>query len=182
MRIITGSAKGARLETPEGDSTRPTSERAKEGIFSMLQFDIEGRSVLDLFGGSGQLALEALSRGAENALIVDSDAAACEIIKRNAKKTRLFEKTTVLCSDYKSVLRNLAGKRSFGLIFLDPPYRSGYLPDALRRLGEGGLIADGGFVICESDLDDPLSCPGCSLYKQASYGRLRFTVLRKDCP
>lgn len=90
MRIITGTARGVKLETLDGETTRPTSERAKEAVFSMLQFDIENRSVLDLFGGSGQLALEALSRGAEKAFISDSDQSACEVIKRNAKKNKAF--------------------------------------------------------------------------------------------
>lgn len=92
MRIITGSARGTRLETMEGELTRPTAEKVKEALFSMIQFDIDGRRVLDLFGGSGQLGLEALSRGAASATFVDSNRDATEIIKRNAKKTKLFEK------------------------------------------------------------------------------------------
>ena len=87
MRIITGKAKGIRLKTLEGEATRPTSERAKEAVFSMIQFEIEGRTVLDLFGGSGQLALEALSRGASSAIVSDASKAAVDVIRKNAEKT-----------------------------------------------------------------------------------------------
>ena len=92
MRIITGSAKGTRLETLDGEMTRPTSERVKEAIFSMIQFDVEGKRILDLFGGSGQLGLEALSRGADIATFVDSSRDAAELIKRNAQKAKLFDR------------------------------------------------------------------------------------------
>ena len=147
----------------------------------MLQFDIENRSVLDLFGGSGQLALEALSRGAEKAFISDSDQSACEVIKRNAKKTKLFDRTRVVCSDCRAVIRNLSGREKFGLIFLDPPYKSGLVPEMLEKLEKGGLVAEGGLIVCESDAEQPFSLPGYELKKHAKYGRAYVTVLRKAC-
>ena len=119
MRIITGSARGAKLETLEGLETRPTSERVKEAVFSMIQFEVEGRQVLDLFGGSGQMALEALSRGAEKATIVDNNPQAVNVIKKNAKHTGLYEKTVVLNSDFRSFIRGNKGKMAFDIIFLD---------------------------------------------------------------
>ncbi|MBE6636592.1 MAG: 16S rRNA (guanine(966)-N(2))-methyltransferase RsmD [Ruminococcaceae bacterium] len=180
MRIITGSAKGARLETLEGETTRPTAERTKEAVFSILQFDLEGRRVLDLFGGSGQLALEALSRGAASAYIADADPAACEVIKRNARKTKLFDRMTLLCTDFKSVLRNLSGKQTFHLVFLDPPYQSGYLPTALKLLSDYGLVTEGGYVVCETESPEPLSCPGMSLFRHSKYGRAYITILEKE--
>lgn len=180
MRIITGTAKGTRLEAPAGENTRPTAERTKEAVFSMLQFDLEGRTVLDLFAGSGQLALEALSRGAANAYLCDSDAAACEIIKRNAQRTKLFSKVRLVCSDYKTVLRNLSNKEIFHIVFLDPPYRSGCLEDCLKRLNDGALVCPGGYVICETDSPEPLSAPGFSLFRHAKYGKAYVTVLTKD--
>lgn len=180
MRIITGIARGTKLETLEGEITRPTSERAKEAVFSMLQFDIENRNVLDLFGGSGQLALEALSRGAEKAFIADSDPNACEVIKRNAKKSRLFDKTRVVCSDCRAVIRNLSGREKFSLIFLDPPYKSGLIPEMLDKLEKGGLVSDGGLVICESDSEQPFSQSGYEMLKHAKYGKAYITVLRKE--
>ena len=124
MRIITGSARGTRLETPEGLDTRPTAERVKEALFSMIQFEIDGKRVLDLFGGSGQLGLEALSRGAWKATFVDASKEAVETIKTNAKKTKLFDRCVILNTDYKAFIRGAAGKERFDIIFLDPPYAS----------------------------------------------------------
>ena len=100
MKIITGIARGMNLETLEGDATRPTSQRVKEAVFSMIQFDIEGASVLDLFAGSGQLGLEALSRGAKKATFSDSSRDAVDIVMRNAKKSRLFDKCRISTCTY----------------------------------------------------------------------------------
>ena len=133
MRIITGKARGTNLYTLPGSTTRPTADRVKEAVFSMLQFDIEGRSVLDLFGGSGQLALEALSRGARDAVIADSQRGAIDIIKKNAEKTKLSSGCTIMLSDWKETLRRLSGKK-FDIVFLDPPYSSGLIPDVLKEL------------------------------------------------
>ena len=107
MRIITGRAKGIKLDTLKGDNTRPTSERAKEAVFSMLQFDIEGRVVLDLFSGSGQMGLEALSRGASRAYLIDRGKGACDIIKKNVEKSRLNDGCFVLCEDSISFLKTI---------------------------------------------------------------------------
>lgn len=180
MRIITGTARGVKLLTLEGETTRPTSERAKQAVFNTLQFEIEHRKVLDLFGGSGQLALEALSRGADSAFVCESDPSAFEIIKANAKKTRLFEKMRLVNTDYKAALRSLAGKEAFHLIFLDPPYQSEFLSDALRRIDEGGLLTEGGYVICESDRSEPYSLPDTVLYRHAKYGKAYITILYKE--
>ncbi len=179
MRIITGSARGTKLETLEGENTRPTSERAKMAIFNTLQFDIEGRKVLDLFGGSGQMALEALSRGAANAFICDADNAAFEIIKRNARKTKLFDKVRLVCTDYKSALRSLSGKEKFNIIFLDPPYAADYLENALKKIAEGDMLEYGGYIVCESDKAEPFVCEGTTLYKHAKYGKAYITILEK---
>ncbi len=180
MRIITGSAKGARLETLEGEATRPTAERTKQAVFNILQFDVEGHKVLDLFGGSGQMALEALSRGAESAYIADVNPEACEIIKRNARKTKLFEKVRLVTNDYKSVLRNLAGRETFHLIFLDPPYHSNYLEDAVKGIVRGNLLAEGGYLVCESDKAEPVTAEGLSVFRHSKYGRAYITILEKE--
>ena len=105
MRIITGRARGIRLDTLEGEMTRPTTERAKEAIFSRLQFEVEGRRVLDLFAGSGQMGLEALSRGATHAVMVDQSKEAIAIIRKNAERTRLADDCTIVCSDFSDFLR-----------------------------------------------------------------------------
>ncbi len=151
MRIITGSARGVRLETLPGDDvTRPTTERAKQAIFSAIQFEVEGRRVLDLFGGSGQMGLEALSRGAASCMFVDSSEDAIAIIKRNAQKTRLYDRARYLISDYRNYLRKARGRETFDLVFLDPPYAMRALPEALTRLLEGELVSPRCLFVCES--------------------------------
>ena len=156
MRVITGSARGTKLATLEGEATRPTTDRVKEALFSMIQFDIEGRAVLDLFGGSGQLAIEALSRGAARATIIDQSRDAVNVIIDNAKKTHLFEKCRISAADYASFIRGAAGREKYDIVFLDPPYDSGLLPASLEALHKADLYADGAYIVCETDCDIPV--------------------------
>ena len=149
MRIITGRAKGALLETLPGLETRPTAERVKEALFSMIQFDIEGRRVLDLFAGSGQLGLEALSRGAAHATFIDSSREAVDVILKNAAKARLRESARVSSMDFSAFLKSASDE--YDIIFLDPPYNTSMMSDALRLIAERGLLRDGGFIVCETD-------------------------------
>ena len=151
MRIITGTARGIKLTTLEGETTRPTAERVKEAVFSMIQFEIEGRAVLDLFAGSGQLALEALSRGAARATIIDASREASNVIMDNAKKTRLFDRCRISCADYASFIRGAAHREQYDIVFLDPPYAAGLIPEALRKLAQGDLYAPGAVIVCETD-------------------------------
>ena len=176
MRIITGTARGTRLETPDGLETRPTAERVKEAIFSMLQFELEGREVLDAFGGSGQMALEALSRGAGKATILDQSADAVRVIRKNAQKTKLYEKTVILQSDARAFLRAAAG-RKFDIVFLDPPYQSDLTETLLKKLTEGDFLRANAVVICESDRPEPFEAEGLTLRRHAKYGRVYVTVL-----
>ena len=148
MHIITGSARGVRLETLKGEQTRPTSERAKEAIFSMLQFGLEGRRVLDLFSGSGQMGLEALSRGAAAAVLVDKGKDAVGVITRNAGKTKLADRARIVTSDALSYLSRCTDG-PFHLVFLDPPYAAGLLPCVLRTLLEKRLLTPGATVVAE---------------------------------
>lgn len=184
MRIITGKARGVRLETKEGDSTRPTSERAKEAVFSMLQFEIEDRRVLDLFAGSGQLGLEAVSRGAKSAVLVDSSREAADVIQRNANKTRLAPDCEVFCSDASAFLRSCRGKRRFDLVFLDPPYALGLIPGALRQMTKYGLLPAGSTVVCESAAEgdvfggDERLQSFFEVLRAVRYGAAFVTVLR----
>lgn len=150
MRIITGKARGVRLAAPAGETTRPTSERAKEAVFSMLQFDMMNARVLDLFAGSGQMGLEALSRGAANAVFCDTSKDAIGAIRSNAEKTRLTPACEIFQSDFLSLLRSFQGKRRFDVVFLDPPYAMGVLPTVLERLLEWGLLEVGAKIVCES--------------------------------
>lgn len=156
MRIITGTAKGVHLETLPGDDvTRPTAERAKEAVFSTIQFDVEGRRVLDLFAGSGQMGLEALSRGAKSAMFVDASDAAIATVKRNAQKTKLFDRAKYLISDYRNYMRKARGGEPFSLVFLDPPYALRAVPEALARLLDYGLVTPDCIFVCESAEPDP---------------------------
>ena len=172
MRIITGTAKGTKLFTLEGDATRPTSERAKEALFSMIQFEIEGRRVLDLFAGSGQLGLEALSRGAAYCMFTDASADA------------ITEQTKTLITDYRSFLRKSAGREGFDIIFLDPPYASGALIDALLRLSRTKLMRRGCLLVCESENEDtrifekePKLAEMYTSVRQNGYGRVHIELL-----
>ncbi len=180
MRIITGKAKGRRLITLEGEATRPTSEKVKEAVFSMLQFELEGRRALDLFGGSGQLALEALSRGAREAVAVDESREAVAIIRQNAERTGLGENLRVAQSSAKDYLRSAAGKEKFDVVFLDPPYaRFDLLGDSLERLIAGDLLAKRALVVCETDRKDPVVFKGLKVLRHNKYGRVFITLLVK---
>ena len=171
MRVITGSARGAKLKTLEGLATRPTSDRVKEAIFNIIQFDIQGRRVLDLFGGSGQLASEALSRGADYAVIVDQSAEAVKVIKDNLKKTKFDQQASVFQMDY---LRYLSTAREkFDLIFLDPPYAEKSLENALQKISEIDILSEGGIIICERPKDKvmPPEVGGLLCSRDYNYGK-----------
>ncbi|MEE0970701.1 MAG: 16S rRNA (guanine(966)-N(2))-methyltransferase RsmD [Clostridia bacterium] len=161
MRIITGKARGIRLLTLEGDNTRPTSERTKEAVFSMIQFEIEGRRVLDLFAGSGQMGLESLSRGANAAVMVDHAKNAVSVIKQNIAKTKL-EGASVICADSLEYLRGEGRKRDesakFDIVFLDPPYGEKLIPRSLELLLSGRLIKRTALIVCESRSNDDVFC------------------------
>ena len=154
MRIITGSARGIALETLPGEETRPTAERVKEALFSMIQFDLEGRRVLDLFAGSGQLGLEALSRGASHATFIDSSRDAADTVLKNAAKTRLKERARVAVMDFASYLKNGKFTEPFDIIFLDPPYNTPCMTEALGLILSSGALREGGTIVCETDTEN----------------------------
>ncbi len=180
MRIITGKARGVRLTTLAGEDTRPTAERVKEAAFSAIQFNIEGRRVLDLFGGSGQMALEALSRGAGSAVVVDNNKKAAEVIRANAMKANMLDDCRVICADWRDYLKNTANKDSFDLVFLDPPYKDGFLDEVIKRVSAAGLLADGCILVCESaEGGIPLPPDGYSA-KLYRYGKTYITILKSE--
>ena len=176
MRIITGKAKGCRLETLSGLDTRPTVERVKEGIFSAISFEIEGRRVLDLFAGSGQMGLEALSRGAASCVFVDRSRDAVQVIRRNMATARLAENAVVLCSEAEAYLQHC--RERFGLVFLDPPYDAELLVPCLERLSD--LVEKGGAVLCESDRQTelPETVGNLCLERSYRYGRVAVRLYR----
>ena len=170
MRIITGTARGTKLLSPEGITTRPTSERAKEAVFSVLAFDVPGRRVLDLFAGSGQLALEALSRGAQSAVLVDSAASATDVIRKNVVKTHMEQKASVVRMDCLSYLKSARPDQPFDLIFIDPPYIKRLVPDMLTMITERGLASQRAIFVCESEEED--------VFEGNEALRAKFTVRR----
>ena len=178
MRVITGSARGMVLRTLEGNDVRPTTDKVKEALFSAIQFEIEGRRILDLFAGSGQLGIEALSRGAESAVFVDADKNAVKIVKENLAKTKLDFKATVAQTD--SIAFITMTDRIFDIAFVDPPYETGLLQKALSKVGEH--IAEGGLVVCEYPFGEELEDAYGDLVRQKEYkyGKTAVTVYRKE--
>lgn len=180
MRIITGRARGVHLRTLEGENTRPTIERVKESVFSMLQFELEGRLVLDLFSGSGQMGLEAVSRGAAKAVLVDSSKDAVRIIQENAQKTGLAELCQIVRSDAIDYLQR--SRERFDIVFLDPPYASELYALVLRALIERRLLKPTSIVVFESDREDvleadPVLLERFSIRKATRYGKVVLTLL-----
>lgn len=168
--------------TLEGETTRPTSERVKESLFSMIQFDLADTWVLDLFGGSGQLGLEAVSRGAEKAHIIDRSPEAVDIIRRNAKKTHLDGRCRIFNMDSLEYLKTSKGLYKFDFVFLDPPYDSGLLKQALALLPDSGLLADGAWIFAEDGKGDVFGgdaelASRYNVEKSSRYGHIHVTVL-----
>ena len=181
MRIITGTSRGTRLESLPGNDTRPTSERVKEAIFSSLQFDLQGRRVLDLFAGSGQMGLEALSRGADTCMFIDASREAMAYIKKNAEKTRLFDRSKFLVSDFRTYIGKATGQ--FDLVFIDPPYALSVVGDAIRRLIEKDLLAPDAIIVAESGNDDIFGGEipaGIQVVKSARYSISYVHILRYE--
>ena len=171
MRVIGGTARGRRLIDPRGEGIRPTSDMVKESVFNIIQFDIEGRSVLDLFAGTGQLGVEALSRGARNCMFVDSDHSAVKLIWENLKLCGFTERAYVYARDALSYLK---GNGKFDLILLDPPYDTDLASKAIQRIIEFDKLNDNGIIISETraDASAPVVRPPYSLQKEYRYGKV----------
>ena len=171
MRVITGSARGRRLVTLEGDDVRPTTDIVKEALFSIIQFEIEGRNVLDLFGGCGQLAIEALSRGAKSATIVDLSKKSVEVIKKNVNTTGFTNNAFVVNSDAVSFLSRTREK-------FDPPYSKGLIEKAFAKLPD--VMNEGGVIICEAPFTDelPEAAGDFVLQKKYRYGKTGLFLYR----
>ncbi len=180
MRVITGSARGCRLGELPGQDTRPTTDRVKESVFNILQFDIEGRRVLDLFAGTGQLGIECLSRGAESCVFVDQSQAATALVRRNLRHTGLERRSQVIQSEAGQFLA--ACRQTFHLIFLDPPYAGDLLGNTIKKIAAVDILADNGIMVCESPVDKTL--PGLPVPyhrgKEYRYGKIKITLYRKD--
>ena len=179
MRVITGKARGVQLKTPEGLTTRPTSDRVKEALFSIIQFEIPGARVLDLFGGTGQLGIEALSRGAKSATFVDAGEPACRLIRENLRRTKLEADGKVVRSDYMDYLKRC--REEYDIIFLDPPYAEVFLENSLKQIAEIDILRSGGIIVAERPVGKelPWEFEGFTRSKDYKYGNTLLTLYRK---
>ena len=177
MRVITGIARGKRLKTLDGNDVRPTTDKVKEGIFSAIQFDIEGRRFLDMFAGSGQMGIEALSRGAESAVFVDSSPAAIKVCTENVTSTGFADVSKIVKRDSVGYVSNTP--ETFDIAFLDPPYEAGILIKALEAVSK--KMSDYGIIICEhpTEIELPEAVDRFSIYRIYRYGKINVTVYKK---
>lgn len=180
MRVITGTARGRKLKTLQGRETRPTTDQVKEAVFNVIQFDLEGRRVLDLFAGSGQMGIEALSRGAESAVFVDASPQAAAIIRENLATTGFLEKSRLTAGDYAGFLSS--ARERFDIIFIDPPYNTKLMNRALELIGTFDILAENGIIICESDAKSPPpEAPfAYRLHREYRYGRTKVRLYVKE--
>ena len=178
MRIIAGDYKGRRLIAPADRNVRPTSDKVKEAMFSMLQTRIEDAKVLDLFGGTGNLGLEALSRGAESCIFCDASKTSIKMIRENIDMCRAGEYSTVIWGDYMKALTRISGSEKMDIILLDPPYALGLLPKVLAAIRELDILADDGVIVCEhykeTELEDNES--GFEKLKSKHYGKVVLSL------
>lgn len=180
MRVITGTARGRKLKELPGLATRPTTDKVKESIFNIVQFDIEGRRVLDLFGGTGQLGVEALSRGAEHVTFVDLSKSAAGVIRDNVDSCGFSGRARVVQGDALAYLS--ACREKFGLVFLDPPYESGLLEKTLETIAAIDIMAGNGIIVCESAAERELPALDAPYEKGRDYryGKIKITLYRRN--
>lgn len=185
MRIITGQARNIQLQTLEGEATRPTAERVKEAVFSALQFELENASFLDLFSGSGQMGLEAVSRGAALAVMVDASPDAIAVMKANAKKTKLFDRCRIVNYRYQEYLKGFSknGDKPFDIIYIDPPFTEHIHGEVMKRLALSGAADVRTKILVESEDPDifageEAAAEKYEITKNAKYGRIYVTYLR----
>ena len=179
MRVISGTVRGRRLKELQGMETRPTTDRVKEALFNIVQFEVPGRNILDLFAGTGQLGIEALSRGAAECTFVDQRRDAAALIRDNLKMTGFVSRAKVVQGESISYL--MACREKFHVIFLDPPYQSGLLEKAMETIAAFDILREHGIMVCESPLEQvlpELSQP-YERGKDYRYGKIKLTVYRR---
>lgn len=176
MRVVSGSAGGRKLVAPEGLDVRPTTDKVKESVFNIIQFEIEGRRMLDLFAGSGQMGIEALSRGASHAVFVDSSKNSLDAVKANLATVGFADRATVISGNSVDWLKRCREK--FGIVFLDPPYHKGLIPEAFEALPE--VLENGAVVICETKADETLpdSFDVFVKTREYKYSQIKITIYR----
>jgi RNA methyltransferase, rsmD family len=184
VRVISGSARGLKLNTPGDDRVRPTTDRVKESMFNIVQDWVYDSQVLDLFAGSGALGIEALSRGASQAVFCDNSLDSIKIIKSNIEKARVADRSQIVIGDFKRCLRDMEAKnQSFDMIFVDPPYYEGLFEEVLDTIRSCKILKKDGIVIVEHDAKKPIGqVEGLEVYKEKKYGitMLTFYCLEDD--
>lgn len=176
MRVISGKARGSSLFSLDGLHTRPTTDRVKEAMFSIINFYLQDALVLDLFAGSGALGTEALSRGAKKCVFVENDRKALEIVKKNLDKTNLSSYAEPVFADYKTYLSSQT--QQFDVILLDPPYNKKMCDEALKIIYDKNLLSDDGIILCETDFNEAIET-GFYLKKEYKYGKTRLSIYTK---
>ena len=185
MRIIAGKNKGTKLNTLDGnDITRPTLDRIKESLFSILYPNLENSKILDLFGGSGALALEALSRDAKYAVICDKSYKAIKVIKENVSKTKQENNVKILNKDFEISIRMLAeANEKFDIIFLDPPYKTNYIQKSVDLIIEKNILEENGIIVAETDelnkVLQQLNDENINIYDIRKYGRVDIIFIKR---
>lgn len=181
MRVISGERRGKKLLAPEGTATRPTADRVKEAIFDIIQFRVAGRHALDLFAGSGQLGIEALSRGAYSCVFCETDRRAAEIIRKNLDACGFSERAEIICGDGVSALSKM-GKNRFDIVFLDPPYGSDLLEKALFKICSLDLLKENGIIICETARGKTVAgyAAPYAVRKEYVYGAASVVLIEKE--
>lgn len=177
MRVISGTARGKTLLPVPGMSTRPTTDRVKENIFNLIQGEIRGARVLDLFAGTGQMGIEALSRGAASCDFVDHDRAALAVLRRNLEGARVADRARVQQADFSAFLQKTRAG-AYDVVFLDPPYGGKLLNEALFAAERFDILAENGIMVCESAAPDRID-PHFTGGRERRYGATRVTVFRK---
>ncbi len=186
MRVIAGKYKGRKLNAPEDNNIRPTSDKAKEALFSILTNEIYGSRVLDLFAGTGGIGIEALSRGAEYCAFADYSRKSLALVRENLQHCKVEEPTKILPGEYTKVLKNLGDKiadgleKPFDIIVLDPPYSKGMLDEAFRLIRDGQVLADEGTIVAEHRKDEDLAeeIHGFERVKERRYGIVKLSIYR----
>ena len=179
MRIVAGEARGRKLKELPGMDTRPTTDKVKESMFNIVQFDIEGRRVLDLFAGTGQLGCEALSRGASYVTFVDQSRDAVRVVKENAALVSDPDRFEVLQRDALSFVEGKPAK--YGLIFLDPPYRTGLMEKILKTIATIDIVAEHGIIVCETGAEETLPTlpEPYEMGREYRYGKIKLTLYHR---
>lgn len=181
MRIISGSARGTNLYTLEGLETRPTLDRVKESLFNIISEKIYDSRVLDLFCGSGAIGLEFASRGAKEVILCDNSKKATEIIKKNIEKTHLEEKVKLYNSDFKKLLTNIKGE-TFDIIYLDPPYKTDYIKQAIEEIINNNIKSEEGLIIVETDeperIENDIKTLELKIIDKRKYGRAHLFFIK----